>query len=95
VHLIAPGADRSALTMAIWERGAGVTEACGSGACAAASVAAAWDLCDTTVEVLMPGGAATIAVGETIALTGPASYIASIELPSSRLEEIAAEVTHG
>lgn len=102
VHLIAPGSTSSALDMAIWERGAGVTEACGSGACAAASVAVEWGLCDDTVDVAMPGGAATVAVADTIELTGPADYIATIDIPEQTVAQAAVEsdgsnteVTHG
>ncbi len=49
VHAVAPtpGED-DALTMAIWERGAGATEACGTGATAAARAAHDWGLVGAT-----------------------------------------------
>lgn len=81
VHLISAGPTSGSIVMNIWERGAGVTEACGSGACAAASVATSWGLCDPTVEVHMPGGVATVEVSDTIHLIGPTSYVAQIEVP--------------
>jgi diaminopimelate epimerase len=79
VHLIAvPSRDR--ITLRVWERGAGITEACGSGACAAAWAAARWGLVDDVVTVDMPGGAATIEVGDPVVLTGPATYVATVLL---------------
>ena len=42
--------------MRVWERGAGVTEACGSGACAVAVAAARRDLTARQVEVVLDGG---------------------------------------
>ena len=80
VHLIRPDGDTQ-ITMAIWERGAGVTEACGSGACAAAVVGHQLGLTGPSVDVVMPGGAAHVDVGDTIALTGPATFVAALEVP--------------
>lgn len=52
----------SSIGMSVWERGAGLTQACGTGAVTAAVFARCWDLVEpgspTVVE--MPGGAATI-----------------------------------
>ena len=44
LEIIEPGPDPNALTMRVHERGAGITEACGTGACAAAWAAASWGL---------------------------------------------------
>jgi len=70
------------LRLKIWERGAGVTPACGSGACAAA-VAACWlGLCPvgSSIEVEMPGGRVQVALpsaaGEELWLTGPVALVA-------------------
>jgi diaminopimelate epimerase len=52
--------DRGHVEMRTWERGAGLTEACGSGACAAGVAAAARNLTDRRVQVAMPGGTLTI-----------------------------------
>ena len=77
LHLVSvPARDR--MLLRVWERGAGVTEACGSGACAAAWAASRWGLVDPVVSVEMPGGAATIEVGDPLVLTGPASYVATV-----------------
>lgn len=83
VHLIAvpePVAGETAsIELRVWERGAGVTEACGSGACAAGYAAASWGLVTGPVEVHMPGGAAVVEVADdTIFLTGPATYVAAV-----------------
>lgn len=77
----------STITMNIWERGAGLTEACGSGACAAAFAANRWGLTDRIVKVDMPGGSAEVEVGsETdgghVHLTGPASFVAEVIVDS-------------
>ncbi len=81
VHLVTTTGDDE-LSVLHWERGVGVTEACGSGASASAFAANSWGLVGPTVSVVMPGGAATISVGETVTLRGPATYIGAIEVPS-------------
>jgi len=48
--------DRSSIKIEIWERGAGYTLASGSSSTAAASVAKALGLCDSVINVHMPGG---------------------------------------
>ncbi len=54
---------RDAIGMAVWERGAGVTHACGTGAVAAAVRARDWDLVVRSgwTSVHMPGGTALVA----------------------------------
>jgi diaminopimelate epimerase len=80
VHFLAvDGPDRVRLTH--WERGAGATQACGSGATVAAVAAHRWGLVGPRVEVQMPGGPATVDVGEPIRLTGPSTYIAEVLTP--------------
>jgi diaminopimelate epimerase len=81
VHLVTV-TDRSRLEMIIWERGAGVTMACGSGACAAAWTAVRAGLVDPDgVEVVMPGGAARVVVtDDEVVLTGPAVRIGEVRL---------------
>ncbi len=81
VHAIAPtpGTDDE-LTMAIWERGAGATLACGTGATAAAHAAHAWGLVGRRVTVHMPGGDVEVEVGERMTLHGPSVRIATVEV---------------
>lgn len=66
--------SRSAITLRTWERGAGLTKACGSAACAAAVCAARLDKTDRTVDVTLPGGLLKIewTAANRILMTGPA-----------------------
>jgi diaminopimelate epimerase len=52
--------DRDRLRMRVWERGAGMTLACGTGACATAVAARLHDLVDDAVDVELPGGVVRI-----------------------------------
>lgn len=80
VHLVRV-IDRGSLEMVIWERGAGVTMACGSGACAAAWTAHRAGLVDAEVVVDMPGGSAQVEVGaDEVILTGPAVRVGEVRL---------------
>lgn len=72
--------SRSAIRLRVWERGAGLTRACGTGACATAVAAMRRGLVDREVTVSLPGGDLLIAWGEDsakakgrIAMTGPAT----------------------
>ena len=60
-----------------WERGAGLTLACGTGACATAVAAIASKRAQSPVKVTMPGGALTIAwqPGEPIRMRGAATHV--------------------
>lgn len=77
VHLVTP--TDTGVRMAIWERGAGVTEACGSGACAAAAIASLSRPDQAEFVVEMPGGSATVQVGDELTLIGPSTYVAAVE----------------
>jgi diaminopimelate epimerase len=68
------------LTLTVWERGAGITEACGTGAVAAAHVAHSWERVGDHVRVRMPGGDATVVVGAELQLIGPSVHIAEIHV---------------
>lgn len=81
VHVIAPGPDPDTVVMRTWERGAGITEACGSGACVAAARAHEWGLASSPVTVRMPGGDAIVELGSGVRLTGPTTFVATIEVP--------------
>lgn len=65
------------ITLRVWERGAGLTRACGTGACATAVAAISRKLTREEVVVHLPGGDLTIAwtPGETIRMTGPATHV--------------------
>ena len=65
---------RDSIILRVWERGAGLTRACGTGACATAIGAMKRGLVDRKVSVALPGGALSIewrGDGEII-MTGPA-----------------------
>ena len=83
VEFIAPTAGTvDAIDLAVWERGVGITEACGSGAAVAAFVAQRWGLVGADVTVHMPGGAARVVLdGADATLIGPSVFIAEVELP--------------
>jgi diaminopimelate epimerase len=76
--VVGPGDE---VRMRVVERGVGETQACGTGACAAAWAAHGWGLVGDRVTVRMPGGDADVELGETVHLTGPAVYVADIEVP--------------
>jgi diaminopimelate epimerase len=63
------------LRLRVWERGAGLTRACGTGACATAVAAIRRGLVKSPVQVTLPGGDLEIAwaPGGTILMRGPAT----------------------
>ena len=65
------------IKMRTWERGSGLTRACGTGACATAVAAILTRRVQSPVKVSMPGGSLTIAwaPGEQIRMTGGAGYV--------------------
>ncbi len=70
--------DRHNLRMRVWERGAGVTEACGSGACAAAVASMRRNLCERQVTIELDGGNLEIEWRESdnhVLMTGPVAYV--------------------
>ncbi len=83
LEIVEHGPEDMAITMRVHERGAGITEACGTGACASAFAARSWGMVDPAApEILvhMDGGDARVrfdADGELV-LIGPAEWIAAI-----------------
>ncbi len=70
--------NRSYVKMRVWERGAGATLACGTGACATVVAGVLNDLCDRTCTVNLPGGDLKIQWSEEsdrILMTGPATLV--------------------
>ena len=67
--------DRQRIRLRVWERGVGLTLACGTGACATAVHAIRRKLVDSPVTVALPGGELVIdwQPGGTIRMTGPAT----------------------
>jgi diaminopimelate epimerase len=75
------GAD--GIDLVVWERGVGITLACGTGACATAAVACAKGLAPIgqPVTVRLPGGALQVTIGEggRATMRGPARHVFSGE----------------
>ncbi|MBV8066721.1 MAG: diaminopimelate epimerase [Candidatus Eremiobacteraeota bacterium] len=81
VHVAAP-IDIHSIRARHWERGAGLTQACGTGAVACAVVALDKKLVDSPVEVFVPGGRLIVewdGEGEAY-LTGPAARVFDTEV---------------
>jgi diaminopimelate epimerase len=83
--------SRREIDLVVWERGCGITLACGTGACATTVAAVVTGRADeaTPVRVNLPGGALEITVhaGLTgVAMKGPALHVFDGELDLARLE---------
>jgi diaminopimelate epimerase len=87
LELVAPGPADGEVTMRVYERGVGLTDACGTGACAVAAVALRDTGLDTgTVTVDVLGGRLTVTVTEDSCwLSGPAVLVATGEVTPSAL----------
>jgi diaminopimelate epimerase len=77
--------DRHTIRVRVYERGAGETLACGSGACAAVVAGRLWEQLDACVKVFLNGGELMVSwrgEGEPVMMTGPATtvYQGHIEL---------------
>ena len=91
LEIVEPATGRHEVRMRVHERGAGITEACGSGACATAFAALDWGLVsadpDSSVTVHMDGGTVRVRVdGPEVTLIGPSVRIARIELDRSVID---------
>ncbi len=77
--------DRRRIRVKVWERGAGPTLACGTGACAAVVAAVSRGFTERHVSVELPGGTLEIdwAVGGSVFLTGPAELVFTGEVDLS------------
>ena len=74
--------DDDGLRMDVYERGVGLTLACGTGACAAAVAANRWELTGERVTVRMVGGPTEIDLtGPEVGMTTPIVLIGSIDYP--------------
>lgn len=73
--------DLATVTMRVHERGAGITQACGTGSCAIAAATRAWGLTGDRVVVRNPGGELEVELqGDNAFLTGPATYVGRMEV---------------
>jgi len=73
--------DRRNIRLRVWERGVGLTDACGTGACATAAAAIRAGLAEGPVTVTLPGGQLIIdwAPGRDILMSGPATHVFAAE----------------
>jgi diaminopimelate epimerase len=80
------------IVLRVWERGAGITQACGSGACAALVAAVRRDLSARKARVSLPGGDLVIEWRESdghVLMTGPVEFEWDGELAPSLFESAA------
>ena len=72
------GGQEGVFRVRVWERGSGITQACGTGACATAVAAAITGRASRRSRIVMDGGTLTIEWRETdghVYMTGPASFV--------------------
>ncbi len=68
--------NRNKIEVNVWERGCGITLACGTGACASTVAGIKKGLLDNSVEVKLPGGSLFIEYnGENVYMKGPATKV--------------------
>ncbi|HHC74878.1 MAG TPA: diaminopimelate epimerase [Thiothrix sp.] len=70
--------NRQQIRLRVFERGAGETQACGTGACAAMVIGRSWGLLDDTVQVQLSGGELHIqwaGRGHSVFMTGAATQV--------------------
>jgi diaminopimelate epimerase len=89
-------ATTSTVVIATWERGAGVTLACGSGSCAAAAACRAAGFTGDVVEVVNPGGTLKVelagpALAPRAILTGPVRQVARLLLDTEDVRQPSAQ----
>jgi diaminopimelate epimerase len=71
-------ADHTTIRTRVWERGSGITQACGTGACATAVAAAKVGLAGRQSQIVMDGGTLSIEWRESdnhVYMTGPAEFV--------------------
>jgi diaminopimelate epimerase len=85
LEIVEPCADPTAIRMRVHERGAGITEACGTGACASAVAAVAWGIVPARTQeitVQMDGGRARVRLDHPtsghVTLIGPSVFVGTI-----------------
>lgn len=84
IQILSPGAFR----MRVWERGTGLTPACGSGACAALVAGVRRGLCDRRAQAILDGGTLIVEWADDhapVLMTGPAAYVYEGSIDPERL----------
>jgi diaminopimelate epimerase len=74
--------DKNNITVNVWERGAGLTKACGTAACATAVASSFKKLTENNINIKFKEGSLNIKIDESrnIFMTGPVSDIRNIKL---------------
>ncbi len=87
--------DRDTIRMRVWERAVGITQACGSAACATIVAAVRRELTERKVEMILDGGSLTLEwreQDEHVIMTGPVAYVAEGVLDPTLLGKPRAKV---
>lgn len=83
---VVAASEPGALDLLVWERGSGITQACGSGSCAAAAVGRIFGLCGDAVAVRNPGGELRVELSgpdllaPRAVLSGPTTRVATMQV---------------
>jgi diaminopimelate epimerase len=90
VEFISVGPGPDDITLRVYERGVGETDACGTGSAAAAAAARSWGLVGEKVDVHNPGGVLHVTLEpDGIRLAGPVRKVADIEVVRAEILEAA------
>jgi diaminopimelate epimerase len=79
---------RDHVILKVWERGAGLTKACGTAACATMAAGFRIKVIDATCRITLPGGDLFMSVNEDnghVSMTGPVAYDGEGEIPENLL----------
>lgn len=83
--------DQESVAMRVWERGVGITQACGTGSCAVFLAGYSGGNLLDSAKIANPGGILTVSIKEGVLyLGGPAVYVGDIELTWLQLKELGA-----
>jgi diaminopimelate epimerase len=82
----------AAIDLEVWERGVGLTDACGTGSCAGAAAAKSWGIAGSRVDVNNPGGTLRVTLGEAgVTLAGPTRMVGEVKVDLEVLSALVAE----
>ena len=88
-HMTTPADSTTSIRTRVWERGSGITQACGTGACATAVAAALTGRAGRISQIVMDGGTLSIEWRESdnhVYMTGPAEFVFDGEIELSKLQ---------
>jgi diaminopimelate epimerase len=86
------GDGTAVIDLEVWERGVGLTDACGTGSCAAAAAVKSWGGAGSRIDVNNPGGTLRVTLDEAGAtLAGPTRKVGEVKLDLELLAALVAE----